>query len=265
MNTDPRDLFVSLNPLGLDERELMKDRTGFADMRTHGDYLVFLAGYKAGTVDGEKRMCQGHRPMNTEGCKPEISIRPTGCPTSDLAPEHSLDKTEGCKPDNNIRPAKQFRAEPTLWRFRANPSRPWNTTENEGVVAHARGHRFEVQEFYTHANPAEVTSRQSNCVKCSVPHQAAHAPKATPAALMLAMENLAVKAVAADHPPIFPPTSVRQVPLVMLGGICLRVSYSGLKWYHDQLIDDRWEPLSVDEFEALLTEALRGSTPGSNP
>jgi hypothetical protein len=57
----------------------------------------------------------------------------------------------------------------------------------------------------------------------------------------------------------FLPASVRQVPLVMLGGVCLRVSYSGLKWYHDQLIEDRWEPLSVDKFETLLTVALRGS------
>lgn len=64
MNTDPRDVFVSLNPLGLGERELEKDSTGFADMRTHNDYLVFLASYKAGTVDGEERECQRHRPMN---------------------------------------------------------------------------------------------------------------------------------------------------------------------------------------------------------
>lgn len=89
------------------------------------------------------------------------------------------------------------------------------------------------------------------------------AAQATPTALMLAMENLAVKASVADHPPVFLPASVRQVPLVILGGVCLRVSYSGLKWYHDQLIEDRWEPLSVDEFEALLTDALRDSQGGN--
>ena len=105
----------------------------------------------------------------------------------------------------------------------------------------------------------EFVPFQSNCVKCSEPYQSAPAPKITPGALMLAMENLAVKALAADHPPVFLPALARQVPLVMLGGVCLRVSYSGLKWYHDQLIEDRWEPLSVDEFEALLTDALRGS------
>lgn len=93
---------------------------------------------------------------------------------------------------------------------------------------------------------------------------AAHQLQATPTALLLAMENLAVKASVADHPPVFLPASARQVPLLMLGGVCLRVSYSGLKWYHDQLIEDRWEPLSADEFEALLSDALHGSQ-GCNP
>ena len=46
-NTDPRDLFIRDNPLGLGEKELAKDRTGFADQRTHSDYLTFLAGYEA--------------------------------------------------------------------------------------------------------------------------------------------------------------------------------------------------------------------------
>ncbi|MFJ4454435.1 hypothetical protein ACIP1G_11160 [Pseudomonas sp. NPDC089392] len=45
-STDPRDLFISLNPLGLDEKDLRKDSTGFEDQRTHSDYLLFLAGYR---------------------------------------------------------------------------------------------------------------------------------------------------------------------------------------------------------------------------
>lgn len=94
---------------------------------------------------------------------------------------------------------------------------------------------------------------------CSEPCQAATAPKISPAALREAMENLAVKARAADLPPFSLPAAVRQAPLVMLGGVCVRVSCSGLKWYHDQLIDDRWEPLTVCEFEALLAEALAKS------
>lgn len=65
-----------------------------------------------------------------------------------------------------------------------------------------------------------------------------------------------MKASAADIPPVILPASVRQVPLVILGGVCVRVSYVGLKWYHDQLIEDRWVPLAVDEFDALLVEAL---------
>lgn len=45
-NTDPRDVLIRLNPLGLGEAELRKDSTGFEDQRTHGDYLLFLAGYR---------------------------------------------------------------------------------------------------------------------------------------------------------------------------------------------------------------------------
>ncbi|MFG0769564.1 hypothetical protein ACF8Q9_22430 [Pseudomonas sp. TYF_15] len=45
-NTDPRDVFIRLNPLGLGEAELRKDSTGFVDQRTHSDYLLFLAGYR---------------------------------------------------------------------------------------------------------------------------------------------------------------------------------------------------------------------------
>ncbi|BFO07183.1 hypothetical protein MX621_30865 (plasmid) [Pseudomonas aeruginosa] len=82
------------------------------------------------------------------------------------------------------------------------------------------------------------------------------AKKVSAVALREAMENLAISASVADHPPVFLPASVRQHPLVMLGGVCVRVTYSGLKWYHEQLVNDRWEALAVDEFEALLVEAL---------
>ena len=104
MNTDPRDLFVSLNPVGLDERELVKGSTGFADTRTHGDYLVFLASYKAGTVDGEQRELQRHRPMNTEGCKPESIIMLSGMPCAGAVVVRDLNKAEGGTPDSNIPP-----------------------------------------------------------------------------------------------------------------------------------------------------------------
>jgi hypothetical protein len=102
MSIDPRDLFVSLNPLGLSLRELEKDSSGFADDRTHNDYLVFLAGYKAGTVDGEERECQRHHPINAEGCKPEISTLLPGMPYAGAAGVHNLNQAEGCKPDLNI-------------------------------------------------------------------------------------------------------------------------------------------------------------------
>lgn len=104
MNTDPRDLFVSLNPLGLDERELVRDKTGFADTRTHNDYLMFLAGYKAGAVDGEQREFRRHLPINAEGCKPEISIMLSSMPCSGAAVGRDLNKAVGGTPDSNIHP-----------------------------------------------------------------------------------------------------------------------------------------------------------------
>ena len=44
---DPRDLFIAANPIGASETELQKGRNGFVDERTHGDYLIFLAGFNA--------------------------------------------------------------------------------------------------------------------------------------------------------------------------------------------------------------------------
>ncbi|MER2297584.1 MAG: hypothetical protein ABS956_08850 [Pseudomonas sp.] len=106
MSIDPWDLFVSLNPLGLDDGELEKDSTGFADQRAHGDYLVFLGGYKAGTVGGEQRKFQRHRPVNAEGCKPETDFLLSGVPCAGAAVKRGLDKAEGCKPDINIHPTE---------------------------------------------------------------------------------------------------------------------------------------------------------------
>jgi len=102
MNTDPRDLFISLNPIGRGERELVKGCTGFADTRTHGEYLVFLAGYKAGAVDGERREFQRHRPMNTEGFEPESIIMLSGMPCAGASVGRDLNQAEGGTPDTNI-------------------------------------------------------------------------------------------------------------------------------------------------------------------
>lgn len=60
-NTDPRDVFIRLNPLGLGEAEMRKDSTGFEDQRTHSDYLLFLAGYR------ESQQVQQH---TAEPCYP---------------------------------------------------------------------------------------------------------------------------------------------------------------------------------------------------
>lgn len=44
---DPRNLFASINPIGASADELEQGRSGFVDERTHADYLIFLAGYRA--------------------------------------------------------------------------------------------------------------------------------------------------------------------------------------------------------------------------
>lgn len=72
------------------------------------------------------------------------------------------------------------------------------------------------------------------------------APKVDAVAMRVAMDNLAVQASA----------GAAQAPVVLLSDTCLRVTYSGLKWYHEQLVNDRWVPLSVDEFDELLAAAL---------
>lgn len=47
-SVDPRDLFIAANPIGASEAELKKGPvSGFVDDRTHGDYLIFLAGFQA--------------------------------------------------------------------------------------------------------------------------------------------------------------------------------------------------------------------------
>ena len=40
-NTDPRDVFIRLNPIGLGEADLRKDSTGFEDPRTHATTCCF--------------------------------------------------------------------------------------------------------------------------------------------------------------------------------------------------------------------------------
>ncbi|WP_306108710.1 CopG family ribbon-helix-helix protein [Pseudomonas sp. Fl4BN1] len=44
---DPRDLFITANPVSVAPGDLEKGCSGFVDHRTHADYLIFLAGYQA--------------------------------------------------------------------------------------------------------------------------------------------------------------------------------------------------------------------------
>lgn len=55
---DPRDLFIATNPIGATNHELTKGRSGFVDERTHADYLIFLAGYRAAIKEPETTEAQ---------------------------------------------------------------------------------------------------------------------------------------------------------------------------------------------------------------
>ncbi|MDF2491160.1 MAG: hypothetical protein K0S77_3782 [Pseudomonas sp.] len=44
---DVRDLFVSINPNGLDQSELVRDGASFVEPQTINDYHLFRAGYQA--------------------------------------------------------------------------------------------------------------------------------------------------------------------------------------------------------------------------
>lgn len=99
---DPRDLFITRNPTGLTSDDLEKGRSGFVDYRTHGDYMVFLAGYEAAAgLDPSEEGQSRHALIEAEGCKPEISIRPvTSAATGTVA--HDLNQAEGEQPDLNF-------------------------------------------------------------------------------------------------------------------------------------------------------------------
>ena len=70
-NTDPRDVFIRLNPLGLGEAELRKDSTGFEDQRTHSDYMLFLAGYRESQQAQQHNAEPGYPPCDYCGITPD--------------------------------------------------------------------------------------------------------------------------------------------------------------------------------------------------
>lgn len=194
---------------------------------------------------GESRKVRPERARTDEGgCKPDRSILHSSAPCDAVALGHSLGNAEDCRPDLKSSIHPEDMASITKWH-----------SDFLQLADYDRLH--DASAFQDKSYVLGRTRGQNDRLAQQL------AAQATPTALMLAMENVAVKASVADHPPVFLPASVRLGPLVILGGVCLRVSYSGLKWYHEQLIEDRWEPLSVDEFEALLTDALRDSRVGN--
>jgi len=70
-NTDPRDVFIRLNPLGLGEAELRKDSTDFEDQRTHSDYMLFLAGYRESQQAQQHNAEPGYPPCDYCGITPD--------------------------------------------------------------------------------------------------------------------------------------------------------------------------------------------------
>ena len=48
----------------------------------------------------------------------------------------------------------------------------------------------------------------------------------------------------------------RAVAEVVLGGTYLRVTYHGIKWYHQRKVGEGWEDLAIEEFDEVLGAAL---------
>lgn len=53
----------------------------------------------------------------------------------------------------------------------------------------------------------------------------------------------------------------RAISELQVGETHLRVTYRGIKWHHDRLMGGRWEPLSIEEFDEALCDALKRGVP----
>lgn len=153
-NTDPRDVFIRLNPLGLGEAELRKDSTGFEDPRTHGDYLLFLAGYRETHAEPQPHTEPIAWMVGTAFWwtkeEAERDAAATGLPIVGLGPMTCA------------APAEQHHGDPVAWMDPRSPQMH-ATISNEvkqhnvkfgGAPASAvNGYTI---PLYTHADPAEV-------------------------------------------------------------------------------------------------------------
>ncbi|BFO03363.1 hypothetical protein KNHN1_17410 [Pseudomonas guariconensis] len=153
-NTDPRDVFIRLNPLGLGEAELRKDSTGFEDPRTHSDYLLFLAGYRE-----TQPAPQPH---------PEPIAWMVGTAIWWTKEEAERDAAEtglpivGLGPMTGVAPTEQRHSEPAAWRG-LNELGEVVTEWIDGVPPASMvdlcgnpASFASIERAYTHADPGEV-------------------------------------------------------------------------------------------------------------
>ncbi|MNJ52197.1 hypothetical protein D3C77_475210 [compost metagenome] len=50
--------------------------------------------------------------------------------------------------------------------------------------------------------------------------------------------------------------AVGAVAELQIGATHVRVTYHGIKWFHDRMIDGQWEPLAIEEFDEILCDSL---------
>ncbi|MBF8806956.1 hypothetical protein LG197_17630 [Pseudomonas asiatica] len=150
-NTDPRDVFIRLNPLGLGEAELRKDSTGFEDPRTHSDYLLFLAGYRETHAEPQPH--------------PEPIAWMVGTAFWWTKEEAERDAAEtglqivGLGPMTGAAPAEQHQGVPVklpAYKLASQyNSHDWDESYRDGWGA-CRDEIAKLGPLYTHADPGEV-------------------------------------------------------------------------------------------------------------
>ena len=160
-NTDPRDVFIRLNPLGLGEAELRKGSTGFEDQRTHSDYLLFLAGYR----ETHSESLQHTEQHQGEPVALPARINMTKLPTEQSSRYHIGERHgwNACLDEiAKLGPlyTRPVQGEPVAWQDPDNDSRMC-TAEHKAYAlskggAPAAALATLTRPLYTRADPAEI-------------------------------------------------------------------------------------------------------------
>lgn len=86
----------------------------------------------------------------------------------------------------------------------------------------------------------------SGCSKCGEPYAStAHSEHAKPVTISRIRESMEESA------------SSGNVAELQIGATHVRVTYHGIKWYHDRMRNGRWEPLAIQEFDEILCSHLK--------